>query len=51
MGLGTDKVKLFRALIEALTFEAKKIMEICEKSTGTPLREIYLGGGTAKAEK
>lgn len=51
LGLGTDKVKLFRALIEALTFEAKKIMEICEKSTGTPLREIYLGGGTAKAEK
>ncbi|WP_122643054.1 FGGY-family carbohydrate kinase [Luxibacter massiliensis] len=51
LGLGTDKGKLFRALIESLTFEARGIMEICEKSVNREFSTVCLGGGTAKAGK
>lgn len=51
LGLGSDKGKLFAAIIEALTFEAKNIIEICGASASTTFTKIHIGGGASSSEK
>jgi L-ribulokinase len=47
LNLGTDAPKIFRALVEATAFGARKIME-CFTSQGIPIKSMIGLGGVAK---
>ena len=51
LDLGSARTRLFQSVIEALTFEAKRIITVCEAAGGKDFSEVCIGGGTARSEK
>jgi L-ribulokinase len=47
LNLGTDAAHIFKALVEATAFGAKKIVE-CFENGGVPIREVIAIGGVAR---
>ncbi len=51
IGVGTTKEDLFRAVIEAITFENRRLIEDCEKGKQGELRHVRIGGGAANSDE
>lgn len=51
LNLGHSKLDIFEALIEALTFESRIMVENCQKAKKTEIKKIRMGGGQARASQ
>ncbi len=51
LGLGTTKTQMFSAIIEALTFEGRRIMEVCKQYKRGGLDTIRIGGGPSQSDE
>lgn len=50
MGLTKTRIDIFEAIIEALTFECRRILESCVVSKNGGVNRIRIGGGAANSE-
>jgi len=49
IGLATKRIDLFRAVIESLTFETRRIIDECKRTKNGIIRRVRIGGGTAQS--
>lgn len=49
LSLGCTKQDIFQAIIEALTFESRIMMENCEKAKKGSIKKVRMGGGHARS--
>ncbi len=50
-GVTTTKADLFKAIIEALTFENRRLIENCQKIKSDPITRVRIGGGVANSDE
>lgn len=51
IGVTTTKTDIFKGVIEALTFENRKLIEICKKVKNGEITSVRIGGGAANSEE
>lgn len=51
IGVTTTKKDIFKAVIEALTFENRRLIEDCEKCKGAQIQSVRIGGGAAQSDE
>lgn len=51
LSITSTKYDIFRAIIEMLTFETRRCIELCEKVTPQGIECVLIGGGGAREEK
>lgn len=51
IGVTTSKQDIFKAVIEALTFENRRLIENCEKCKGSRISSVRIGGGAANSDE
>lgn len=51
IGVTTSKADIFKAIIEALTFENRRLIENCENYKGSAVNSVRIGGGVANSDE
>ncbi len=51
IGLSTKRSDLFKAVIETLTFETRRIVDECERTKKGTLTRVKIGGGAAQSKE
>ena len=51
IGVTTTKQDIFKAVIEALTFENRRLIEDCETCKAQEARSVRIGGGAANSDE
>lgn len=51
IGVTTTKEDIFQGVIEALTFENRRLIENCEKCKGRTVNSVRIGGGAANSDE
>lgn len=51
IGVTTSKADIFKAIIEALTFENRRLIEDCENCKGSSVISVRIGGGVANSDE
>lgn len=51
IGVTTTKKDIFKGVIEALTFENRRLIENCEKCKGRSVSSVRIGGGAANSDE
>lgn len=51
IGVTTTKADIFKAVIEALTFENRRLIEYCKTIKSSPVHHVRIGGGAANSDE